>query len=205
MSMKFYYTPMTSATRVHWALEEVGVPYDKVKIDLAAGEQRTPEYLALNPNGRVPLLVVDDVPVFESLAILLYLGERYGVEKGLFPELGPKRAEAFKWMAWTNVTLGEQVTRLLRNTSDRFPAEEKNPKAAEGAKKEIADLLGMVDRALEGREYLVDDHFTLADLAIVAFLPFMARLGVDYGPFKNVQAWMGRCVSRPALARAMQG
>ena len=62
----------------------------------------------------------------------------------------------------------------------------------------------MVDRALEGRAYLVDDHFTLADLSIVAYLPFMARLGVDYGPFKNIQAWMGRAMARPALARALK-
>ena len=91
MSLTFYYTPMSSATRVHWALEELGVPYEKVKMDLAAGDQRKPEYLALNPNGKVPLLVGDGTPIFESLAILLHLGETYGVEKGLFPAPGLER------------------------------------------------------------------------------------------------------------------
>jgi glutathione S-transferase len=80
MGIVFYYTPMSSATRVHWALEELGVPYDKVKIDLAKGEQKKPEFLKLNPNGKVPLLVVDGQPVFESLAMLLYLGDTYGVD-----------------------------------------------------------------------------------------------------------------------------
>src|SRR3954452_24446147 len=107
MSIVFYYTPMSSATRIHWALEELGVGYEKVKLDLAAGDHKKPEYLALNPNGKVPLIVEGDTPIFESLAILIYLGERYGVEKGLYPELGPKRAEALRWIAWANVTLGE--------------------------------------------------------------------------------------------------
>src|SRR2546430_300796 len=100
MSLKFYYSPMSSATRIHWALEELGVPYEKVKLDLTAGDQKKPEYLALNPNGKVPLVVDDGTVIFESLAILLHLGERYGVEKDLFPSAWAPRAEVFKWMAW---------------------------------------------------------------------------------------------------------
>jgi glutathione S-transferase len=94
MSLTFYYSPMSSATRIHWALEELGIPYDKVKVDLAAGDQKKPAYLALNPNGKVPLVVDDGTPIFESLAILIYLGERYGVEKGLFPPGWAERGEA---------------------------------------------------------------------------------------------------------------
>src|SRR6266516_4392854 len=79
MGIVFYYTPMSSATRVLWALEELGVPFDKVKVDLSKGEQRQPEFLKLNPNGKVPTMVIDGQPVFESLAMLLHLGETYGV------------------------------------------------------------------------------------------------------------------------------
>jgi glutathione S-transferase len=205
MSLKFYYAPMTSATRVHWALEELGVPYEKVKVDLAGGEQRKPEYLALNPNGKVPMLVVDGHPIFESLAILLYLGEQYGVEKGLFPALGPARAEAFKWMSWGSVTVGDALTRLLRNTSERFPAEERNEKAAEAAKKDMASALALLDGALAGKSYLLGEEFSLVDASLAAFLPFMARLGIDLSPYANLNAWVSRCISRPALGRAMAG
>jgi glutathione S-transferase len=205
MSLTFYYTPMSSATRVHWALEEVGVPYDKVKLDLAKGEQKTPEYLAKNPNGKVPLLVVDGRPIFESLAILLYLGETYGVNKGLFPEPGLDRAEVFKWMAWGAATLTEAVSRVIRNVSDRFPPEQRNAAAGEAAKKDLADLWLIVDRALEGKEYLVGGKFTFADLALAGFTMISGRFGIDFGPFKNVQAWSARCMGRPAMARAMQG
>lgn len=205
MSLKFYYSPMSSATRIHWALEELGVPYEKIKVDLAAGEQKKPEYLALNPNGKVPLVVDDGMVIFESLAILLYLGERYGVEKDLFPPPTPLRAEAFKWMAWGTATLSETGARYMRHTSERFPAEQRNEKAGEAAKKEVGDHLAILDHALAGKEYLVGDKFSLADLAIVSFVPFLARLGLDVGPYANIQAWVARCMARPAMARVMTG
>ncbi len=204
MSLIFHYAPMTSAVRVYWALEELGVPFEKRRVDLAKGEQRTPEFLAQNPNGKVPLLVADGAPIFESLAILLYLGERYGVERGLFPEAGAERAAVVTWMCWAQVSLAEAATRVLRNTSDRVPADERNEKAAAAALKELHELLSIVDRALEGKEYLVGAAFSFADLAITGYASFFAYLGVDVSKLANVQAWFKRCTTRPALARAMQ-
>ena len=205
MSLTFYYSPMSSATRIHWALEELGVPYEKVKLDLTAGDQRKPEYLALNPNGKVPMVVDDGTVIYESLAILLHLGERYGVEKGLFPVEWAPRAETFKWIAWAQGTLVDAASRIMRNTSERFPADQHNAKAAEAAKKETAELLAILDKALEGKEYLVGGKFSFADLAIAAYVPFMARIGADLGPYKNIQAWSARCMARPAMARVMTG
>jgi glutathione S-transferase len=203
--LKFYYSPMSSATRIHWALEELGVPYEKIRIDLAAGEQKKPEYLALNPNGKVPLLVAEGEPIFESLAILLYLGERFGVDKGLFPEPGPARAVAFKWMAWGSVALTEGLFRYMRNTSERFPADERNAKAAESAKKEVQASLTILDDALADKQYLLGNDFSLVDASIVSLVPFMARVGIDTSSYANINAWVGRCMPRPALARAMAG
>jgi glutathione S-transferase len=205
MSIVFYYAPMTSATRIHWVLEELGVPYEKKKLDLAAGDQKKPEYLALNPNGKVPLLVEDGVAIFESLAILLHLGERYGVEKGLFPAAGLERAEAFTWCAWVSSSLIDPLSRFLRNTSDRFPADEKNAKAGEAARREVAELLTVLDNRLEGREHLLGGGFTIVDAAVCGYIPFMARIGIDLGPYPRINAWIGRCMARPALARAMAG
>jgi glutathione S-transferase len=203
MSLVFYYSPMSSATRIHWALEELGVPYEKVRVDLGAGEQKKAEYLALNPNGKVPLLVADGVPIFESLAILLYLGETYGVDKGLFPAPGTARGEAFKWMAWANVTMAEAIGRIIRNLSDRFPEEQRNAKAGEAAKQELLELWKMVDRALEGKSHLVGDHFTLVDLAVGGFVMVTSRFGVDISSLKNVQRCFGPLMARPAMGRVM--
>ena len=196
---------MSSSSRVHWALEELGVPYDKIKVDLQAGDQKKPEYLKLNPNGKVPLLVADGAPLFESLAILIYLGERFGVEKGLYPARGPARAEALKWMCWALVSLGEAATRLLRNTLDRFPADERNAKAGETAKAELGALLAILDDALEGRGYLLGQEFSFADLSIASFVMFLGRIGVDTARFARIGPWANRCTSRPAMARVMAG
>jgi glutathione S-transferase len=205
MSLVFYYSPMSSATRIHWAIEELGIPYEKKRVDLAAGAQKSPEYLALNPNGKVPLIVDDGQAIFESLAILLHLADRYVKDGLLYPTPGPARSEVLKWMCWGSVSLVECAARILRNTSDRFPEAERNAAQAASARKEIVEMLGILEHALEGREYLVGDHFTYADLAIAAYMPFLGRLGVDTNAMKNINAWVGRCMTRPALARAMQG
>lgn len=204
MSLIFHYAPMTSATRIHWALEELEIPFEKRKVDLAKGEQKTPEFLAQNPNGKVPLLVADGAAIFESLAILLYLGERYGVEKGLFPAERMERAQAVTWMCWAQVSLAEAATRILRNTSERIPAEERNEKAAATAGKELDDLLAIADAAMAGKTYLLGEKFSFADLAITGYAPFFTYVGTDLSKFENVQAWFARCTARPALARAMQ-
>lgn len=204
MALEFYYAPMSSATRVHWAIEELGIPYEKKKVDLAGGAHKKPEYLALNPNGKVPLIVDEGTVIFESLAQLIYLGERYGVDKGLFPAATMERAEALKWMCWVSVTVSECVTRFIRN-GERFPAEQRNQAQLEAAKKEMDGLLAILDKALEGKEYLVGDKFSLVDVSSAAFIPFIARFGVDMNPHKNINAWSARCMARPALARVMAG
>jgi glutathione S-transferase len=204
MSITFYYSPMSSATRVHWALEELGLPFEKVKIDLGAGDHKKPAYLALNPNGKIPLLVVDGKPIFESLAQLLFLGETYGVDMGLFPKPGMERAEAFKWMAWGSVSVVEVLARIIKN-GERVPEDQRNPKAREVALKEARELLVILDAHLAGREYVASDAFSLVDVALGSFMPFAGRLGVDTNDLPNLQAWVGRIMARPALARAMQG
>lgn len=205
MNLTFYYSPMSSSNRVHWALEELGIPYEKVKVDLAAGAQKSPEYLALNPNGKVPLLVADGHPIFESLAILIFLGEEFGAEKGLFPRAGLDRAEALKWLAWSGVTLTEALFRYLRNTSERFPAEEKNEKAAAAAKNDLAGHFAILEKALSGKDYMLGSSFSLVDVALASVFPLMARLGIDTSPYKNITEWVGRCISRPALGRVLMG
>src|SRR5262245_11968243 len=98
MGLIFYYAPMSSASPTHWILEELGVPYEKVKVDLQGGESKKPEFLKINPNGKVPTLVHDGTVIFESVAIAIHLGETFGVERKLFPAPGLQRAEAIKWL-----------------------------------------------------------------------------------------------------------
>jgi glutathione S-transferase len=203
MSLVFYYAPMSSAVTAHWALEELGVPYEKVKIDLKARDQDRPAFLALNPNAKVPLLVHDGTPIFESAAIVLHLGETFGVEKKLFPPPGLRRAEAFKWIVWGNVSLGEAVSRHQHNTSARIPAERHNAKAAEAAAVDVEKHLAILDAALEGKTWLVGDSFSLVDLHLASWGAYTGMCGFDSKRWPRLDAWVKKCTSRPGFAVAM--
>ena len=201
MSITYYYAPMSTAVRTTWAVEELGVPCERVKVDISKKETKTAAFLKLNPNGVVPLLVVDGTPIFESTAILIYLGETYGVDKGLYPPPGLKRAETLKWVVWANVGMLEPLSRWARNTASYIPAEQQNAKAAEAGKKDLGAALQIVDDALAGKSYLVDDKFSLADLAVSSYLGWLKHMGYDYSSLKNVQAWSEKCLGRPAAVK----
>jgi len=202
MSLTFYHAPQSSASPVHWTLEELGIPYEKVLIDITKGENKKPEFLKLNPNGKVPVLVHNGVTIFESAAIQIYLGETFGVEKGLFPAPGPRRGEAMMWIVWTNVTLGDALGRVGRNLAQWCPEDERNAKAGERAKKEALELLGMVEQALAGRDYLLGDQFTIPDLHLSSWLEYVRMMGIDFSGLSRLNAWLQRCTARPACAKA---
>jgi glutathione S-transferase len=203
VSLTFYYAPMSTASITSIVLEELGVPCEKVKVDIRAGESRKPEFLRLNPNGKVPLIVHDGTPIWESAAITMYLGEVFGVDKGLYPAQGAKRGEAMKWITWTNVTLGEAVSRWLRNTSDWTPAEQHNVKAAEVAKTDIQNCLRILDEALSGKQFLLGGEYTLADTHLNSLTDWLRFMKTDLSPYVNINGWSSRCAARPAYARAM--
>jgi glutathione S-transferase len=201
MSLIFYFSPMSTATLTSIVIEELGVPHDKKRVDLKAGDNKKPEYLKLNPNGKVPLIIHDGTPIWESSAITMYLGEQFGVAKGLWPAAGPKRGEAMKWVAWTNVTLGEAVYR--RGHMGEWSAPDAgNPKGVEQANKDIAEHLGILDAALAGKQFLLGE-FTLADSHVNSFCDWLRHSKIDFSAFSNVNAWSERVSSRPAYQRAM--
>ncbi len=203
MSLVFYYSPNSSAVTVHWALEELGVPYEKVRIDLEKGDQKKPAFLAVNPNGKVPALVHDGTKLFESVAILVHLGETYGVEKNLFPKAGLARAEALKWLVWCNVSLGEALSRWYHAQSPRVDGALHNAKAAEKGKADVEALLDILEKELDGKKYLVGDTFTLADLQVSGWCSYLGMLGFELAKWPKTDAWTKRCCERPANARAM--
>lgn len=204
MSLIFYHSPMSTATVTALVLEELAVPCEKVKLDIKKGETKKPDYLKLNPNGKVPCIIHDGTAIWESSAITMYLGETFGVQKNLYPAPGPQRGEAMKWIAWANVTLGEAVGRWARNTMEGVPAEQRNAKAGEAAKADIQGCLRIVDQSLEGRQFLVGEY-TLADTHVNAFMDWLRHMKIDLAPYKNLNAWGQRCCARPAYAKVMAG
>jgi glutathione S-transferase len=202
MSLTFYRAPMSTASITERVLAELGVPHETVTLDLQKGDAKKPEFTKLNPNAKVPVVVHDGAVVFESAAITLYLGETFGVDEGLWPAPGPKRAEAMKWVVWANVSFGETIGRWMRNTKDWAPADERNAKAGARAQKEMEENLRILDEALDGRAFLGGSEFTLVDAHVSSFLTWLRYGGFDVAPWKRVDAWAKRCAARPAFQRS---
>ncbi|MFN0249462.1 MAG: glutathione S-transferase family protein [Kofleriaceae bacterium] len=201
MSLIFYSAPMSTATLTELVIEELGVPCDRKLLDIKAGDTKKPEFVKVNPNGKVPTIVHEGVVIWESSAITMYLGETFGVDKGLWPSAGPRRGEAMKWVAWTNVTLGEAVYRRGHN-GDWAAPEDRNQKAADQATKDISELLAILDQALAGKEFLVGEY-TLADTHLNSFCDWLRHSQIEFGPFTNLNAWSERCAARPAYKKVM--
>jgi len=207
MSIVFHYAPMSSAGRVHWTLEELGIPYEKVKLDFAAGDTKKPEFLALNPNGKVPTIVIDGTPMFESVAIQIALGERYGVEKGLWPALGSsEHLQALTWIVWGQVTLTGALMQHMLNVGSYTPAEAQNAMQAETSMAQVHTCFGILNERLSSRPYMLGESFTLVDLDLASVLGWaLMVLKIDISKYPHFASWLGRASERPGLKVAMAG
>jgi glutathione S-transferase len=205
MSLTFYGAPHSTASVTALVFEELGVPHEVVTVDIRKGDAAKSELKKLNPNGKVPTLVHDGTVIWESSAITMYLGETFGVDKKLWPAAGPKRGEAMRWVTWSNVTLGEAISRWLRNTSEQWvPAEQRNASAGEAAKKDVDNSLGILDESLAGRSFLLGGDYTLVDAHVSSFIEWLRSMKVDFARWKSLEAWAKRCSSRPASERLLQ-
>jgi glutathione S-transferase len=200
MSIVFYYAPMSSATPVAWALAELDVPHEKVKFVLAEQKHKKPEFLKLNPNGKVPTLVVDGTPMFEAVAIMQWLGDRFGAEKKLWPKFDdPQRLQAVSWATWSYVSFGNTLSRLFMATSDQFGPEFKNAAQAEHCHKELSDLLSILDARIASKPYLLSEQFSLVDLIVASVVGWANMNKVSLEQHAHVRAWLERCQNRPSF------
>ncbi len=203
--IKLYSWPQSSGTRIAWALEELGLPYEYMALDAKKGEHRSAEYLKLNPQGKVPALVDDDELLFESGAILLHLGNRYGVEKNLWPAAkGQARADAVCWTVWAMTELGPYMLQYLYHGLDTpisFKPADRSKAAAEYSHSQLDRLLAALEARLDGREYVLGG-FSLADVAAASWLALGTAFGVSLERYPRVAAWLKRCLDRPAFKRA---
>ncbi len=196
MSIVLYWHPMSSATPIASALAELDVPHELVKIDIHAGEQRRPAFLALNPNGKVPTLTVDDAPMFEALAIHLWLGEQFGVARGLWPAAGtPERLQAMSWCTWAYVTYGAQVMRL-QAAIDAGTPDDAHGTAARAA---MDQLLTLLDERLGQQPWMVGKAWSLVDLVVGSVIGYSAYIGAPVGSHPATLAWLQKVQARPSM------
>lgn len=193
------YTAATpNGYKVTLFLEEAGLAYTPHFIDMGAGEQKTPDFLAMNPNGRIPVIVEDGFAVFESGAILLYLAEK----SGRFLPADPQgRSRVVQWLMWQMGGLGPMMGQL--NVFKRyFP--ETILAAIERYEREVLRLFDVLEARLVGREWLAMDDYTIADMACWPWVAAHAWPGLTLDKRPALSAWHDRIRERPATERAMQ-
>ncbi len=191
--MKLYYAPRTRSIRPRWLLEELGVPFKLVRLDLASGAQKNPDFLRINPMGKVPALEDGDFHLFESGGICLYLADRFA-EKGLAPKPGtPERGQYYQWAFFALTSLEPPVFEALDEKQGRRPAG--------SARERATRALRVLESAISGRSFLVGDHFSAADI-LVGTVVSVARVCGLTTEFPGIQTYGERLSSRPAYKRA---
>ncbi len=199
--MKLFLAPGACSLAAHIVLEELGEPYQAVTLNLMNGDQRTSEYLAMNPKGRVPYLVTDQGGLSESVAILTFLADKRP-DLALLPQDPWGRASALSFLAWCAGTVhGAAFASVFR--PGRFADEEAvHPAIRAKGLNEVHAHLAAIDARLSGRDWIMD-HFTIADLYPMIFRRWAARVGVDMSAYPNLVAHAERVAARSAAARAI--
>jgi len=204
--IKVYGVPQSRAFRVLWALRELGLEFEKIDRHTRpvptsiAGGTRSAEFLKLNPNGKIPVLVDGTTVLWESMAINLYLARQYGAGT-LWPASVPDEGRAFQWSFWG---MTEVETSLLQALMHRriLPKEQRDAAVADAAEAKLAGPFGVLDGALRGREYLLGGSFTIADLNVASVSSWATLAGLDLARWPQLAAWLGRCTDRPACKAA---
>ncbi|MDD9158228.1 glutathione S-transferase N-terminal domain-containing protein [Aliivibrio sp. S4TY2] len=195
--LKFYFHQTPNPMKIALYLAETELPFELMPVDTLKGEQHTKEYRAINPNGKVPAIVDDGVRVFDSSAILLYLSETRG-------KLGGKaedRAEMLSWLLFIASGLGPFSGQSVHF---RHFAPEKLPYAINRYLSEAQRHYDVLDKHLEGREYIVGDEFSIADISAWGWIDKATVVLGEEGlaPYPNIQRWFDGINSRPAVEKA---
>ena len=193
----FYHNPRSRSAMVHWMLEEIGAPYRIVPMDMEKNEQKSPEFLAINPMGKIPAIVHRGVTITETPAIIAYLADAYP-EAGLSPALDdPARGIWYRWLFFAAACFEPA---LVDTMFKRAPVE--NKRALGWGSYE--DVLAALRQALTPGPYLLGEHFTAADLYVGAQLGFGMKFGAPGLKGETVfDAYVARMAERPAFQRTM--
>jgi len=192
--VKLYWSPNTRSTRALWLMEEAGLPYERVKLDLAAGEHKRPEFLVVNPMGKVPALTNGEAKVAESAALCAYVAD-LAPDSGLAPPIGdPDRGRWLHWLFFSAACIEPAyMQKAMGWTIDRPSL------AGWGGYDAVMDVL---DQALSTGPWLLGDRFTAADVMVGTDLHFGVRLFKFVEGRPNFEAYIDRCEARPAFQRA---
>ncbi len=198
--MKIFHAPNTRSVRIVWLCEELGLDYELQMFKLGDGSMRDPEYLKVHPMARVPSLQDGDVTIFESGAIVEYILAKYGDGRMRPPVESPDFPAYLQWLHYAEGMIMPHVNILVVETI-LLPEDRRNPVNIDRSTKQLTRMLGAVDQALEGKDFLAGE-FSGADIMTGHACTVAARLGADISDKPNVSAYIKRLNDRPGLQKA---
>jgi glutathione S-transferase len=195
--MKLYEFAPTRSIRARWALQELGVDFEAIKVDLQKGEHMRPEFRAINPAGKLPVLVDGDLVITESVAIVLYLAEKYP-QKGLLPADPRQRAEVYRWSLFAATELEQPLWRIAKHTFI-YPEAQRLPAEVETAGREFKQMAAVLEKHMKGRQFVVGDRITAADCVVAYTLDWGNEVKL-LGDCPELLAYVERMYARPTAA-----
>jgi glutathione S-transferase len=192
--MRLYEFGPTRSIRARWTLQELGVGFEAITVNLVAGEHRRPEFLKVNPAGKLPVLVDGDLVLTESVAIVLYLAEKYP-EKGLLPTDLTERAQVNRWLLFAATELEQPLWRISRHTA-LYPEDKRLPGDVALARQEFKEMAAVLEKHLQGRQFVVGDRATVADFVMAYTLDWGGEAQLLDG-FPVLRGYMERMYARP--------
>jgi glutathione S-transferase len=197
--LRIYGIARTRAFRALWMAKELGIDYAHLPIEIGAEGARTAEFLAINPNGRLPVIVDGDFVLFESLAITLYLAKKHGFGT-LYPAALEAEAKAWQWSFWA-VTEVDRGVNIWSLHAVRLPPAERDAQLRDEALNVLAAPFRVLDAAVASQPYLLGETFTVADLNVAAVIS--RAVDMDLAAVPHLAAWLTRCLDRPAAREAL--
>lgn len=195
--MKLYEFPPTRSIRARWTLQELGVDFEAIEVNLIAGDHNRPEFRKINPAGKVPALVDGDFVVTESVAIALYLAEKYP-QKRLLPTDLRQRAEVDRWLLFTVTELEQPLQRIVRHKS-LYPEALRLPADVDLAGREFKEMAAVLEGHMQGRQFVVGDGVTVADFVLAYTLDWGNEAKL-LGDCPKLISYMERMYARPNAA-----
>ena len=192
--MRLYEFAPTRSIRARWVLQELGEEFEAVTVNLVAGDHRRPQFLKINPAGRVPVLVDGDLVITESVAIVLYLAER-DVQRRFLPRDIALLSQVYRWLMFAATELEQPLWRIARHTA-LYPEDMRLPAELPLARQDFAEMAAVLERHMKDRQFVVGDGATVADFVMANTLDWANEVRL-LGEFPNLKAYLERTYARP--------
>ncbi|NJN99325.1 MAG: glutathione S-transferase family protein [Anaerolineales bacterium] len=199
--IKIYGVPRSSAGRCYLMLEELGLPYETVPLDMRNKEHKSEAFLKINPNGKVPALIDGDFIIWESVAINHYLAEKHRPE--LLGKTVADRARQIQWSIWSMTDLQPPLVDLIIQFIFT-PEEKRNLHLIEKAREKVPPMLAILDSALAGKTYILGSDISVADFNLASVVNIASSFEFDFSPYKDMSAWLARIKDRPSFKKVAQ-